>query len=478
MRSTYGAPQGSSLEDWPISYDDLEPFYEKAEYEIGISGDYSGTPFHGPRKRPLPMPPLPPGREFADSGAGGQAPRAASVSHSHGAQQRALQRPRPLHALPLVLRVCLRGGRQERLAEYRHSHCAEHRQLRTAHRVHGEGDPDRRAGTRPRRRLLRRQRPSAGAALPTWSWSPAAPPNPPACCSIRKAASFPTGSEIATTRSAAICRAITTPAPSATSTSTPTTTWGRAQPSPSATTTTALPACAAADMLANEFIRLPIHMIDRLPPDTPRWGLGHKQAMRHWHKRTIVIMGPTQQIPTAEARVTLDPTVRDKWGMPVVRISGNVHPHTFEIGEVQAKRAEAWLKEAGAVSTSLMAGKPETGFGRPAPGRNLPHGQRSARLGGQPELPDSRRRQCFRHRLQRARDQRRLQSGADHHGHRLLSPPMRWSATGRARDSGHEAILRIAAMAVGVGGSAGRRRHLWRVVLLHLAIRPGLRKMS
>jgi choline dehydrogenase-like flavoprotein len=112
-------------------------------------------------------------------------------------------------------------------------------------------------------------------------------------------------------------------------------------------------------MLANEFIRLPIHMIDRLPEGTPRWGLGHKQAMREWHKRTIVIMGPTQQIPMASGRVTLDPVVRDKWGLPVVRISGNVHPHTFEIGEVQAHRAEAWLKEAGAVSTSPMAWKPE-----------------------------------------------------------------------------------------------------------------------
>ena len=64
MRSTYGAPPGSSLEDWPISYDDLEPFYEKAEYEIGVSGDYSDDPFHGPRRRGLPMPPLPPNREF------------------------------------------------------------------------------------------------------------------------------------------------------------------------------------------------------------------------------------------------------------------------------------------------------------------------------------------------------------------------------------------------------------------------------
>ena len=112
-------------------------------------------------------------------------------------------------------------------------------------------------------------------------------------------------------------------------------------------------------MLANEFIRLPIHMVDRLPQGTPRWGRAHKQAMRHWHKRSIVIMGPTQQIPSASGRVTVDHGVRDKWGLPVARFEGNVHPHTFEIGDVQAKRAEAWLKEAGAINTSLMAWHPE-----------------------------------------------------------------------------------------------------------------------
>jgi len=36
MKSTYGQPEGSSLEDWPITYDDLEPFYDKAEYDIGV----------------------------------------------------------------------------------------------------------------------------------------------------------------------------------------------------------------------------------------------------------------------------------------------------------------------------------------------------------------------------------------------------------------------------------------------------------
>jgi choline dehydrogenase-like flavoprotein len=63
MRSTYGAVEGSVLEDWPIAYSDLETYYEKAEWEMGVSGDDANNIFKAPRKRPLPMPPLPPGRE-------------------------------------------------------------------------------------------------------------------------------------------------------------------------------------------------------------------------------------------------------------------------------------------------------------------------------------------------------------------------------------------------------------------------------
>ena len=116
---------------------------------------------------------------------------------------------------------------------------------------------------------------------------------------------------------------------------------------------------AGGGMLANEFIRLPIHMIDRLPKNTPSWGAAHKQAMRDYFKRSIMIFGPTQQIPMASGRVTLDPTVKDKWGMPVARFEGNTHPHTFEIGDLQSKRAEEWLREAGAIQTLRINGKPD-----------------------------------------------------------------------------------------------------------------------
>ena len=59
MKSTYGSIPGTSVEDWPISYDDLEPYYEKAEYELGVSGLAGADPFAEPRKKPYPVPPLP-----------------------------------------------------------------------------------------------------------------------------------------------------------------------------------------------------------------------------------------------------------------------------------------------------------------------------------------------------------------------------------------------------------------------------------
>jgi choline dehydrogenase-like flavoprotein len=44
--------------DWPISYSELEPFYLKAEYALGVAGD-SQDDQGSPRSGPYPMPPIP-----------------------------------------------------------------------------------------------------------------------------------------------------------------------------------------------------------------------------------------------------------------------------------------------------------------------------------------------------------------------------------------------------------------------------------
>jgi gluconate 2-dehydrogenase alpha chain len=66
----YGAsriPRGSTVEDWPFGLEELEPYYGRVEYELGVSGkagnlngriDSRGNIFEGSRKREYPMPPL------------------------------------------------------------------------------------------------------------------------------------------------------------------------------------------------------------------------------------------------------------------------------------------------------------------------------------------------------------------------------------------------------------------------------------
>src|SRR2546423_1125545 len=76
----YGAsaiPKDSSLIDWPLTYADLEPFYDRAEYELGVSGKAGnvqgrkiegGNPVEAPPRRGDPPPPptaAPPGRHLA-----------------------------------------------------------------------------------------------------------------------------------------------------------------------------------------------------------------------------------------------------------------------------------------------------------------------------------------------------------------------------------------------------------------------------
>jgi len=55
--SKLGSIAGTGLVDWPITYEELEPYYTKVDWEIGVSGAPGwGDP---PRSRPYPMPPLP-----------------------------------------------------------------------------------------------------------------------------------------------------------------------------------------------------------------------------------------------------------------------------------------------------------------------------------------------------------------------------------------------------------------------------------
>src|SRR4029453_1207475 len=58
-RTVIGDLPGATLADWPISYADLEPYYDKVEWAFGVSGAAGANRFESPRGRGYPSPPMP-----------------------------------------------------------------------------------------------------------------------------------------------------------------------------------------------------------------------------------------------------------------------------------------------------------------------------------------------------------------------------------------------------------------------------------
>lgn len=59
LRSEFGLVEGAHVADWPITYDDLEPYYARVEQVVGVSGRIVEHPNAEPRSTPsLPFEPI------------------------------------------------------------------------------------------------------------------------------------------------------------------------------------------------------------------------------------------------------------------------------------------------------------------------------------------------------------------------------------------------------------------------------------
>ncbi len=362
MASKYGVPEGSTLADWPISYDELEPYYEKAEWELGVSGDVSNDPFKGPRNKPLPMPPVSPqGKEH------GILDTAARKLGFHPFHIPMLRNSVPYNGRPACMRcrwcvgfaceVDAKNGTQNTvipvalktgLLELR-TECMT-REIIVDERGRATGvryfDREGRSWEQPARVVVVSGGAIESARLLLNSSTP----------------KFPNGLG---NRYDWVGRNLQGHTYSGA--------WGQFDEiiyddlGPGATIAISdfnhgNPGMAGGGALCNEFIRLPSQFVGARPPEVPRWGQAYKDWVRQAYRRTISIMGPTQEMPVFDSRVTLDREVRDKLGIPVARISGPKHPHSLAISNLQAKHAEDWLKAAGAKKTWLrLAGQGTSG---------------------------------------------------------------------------------------------------------------------
>ena len=376
MKSIYGCPAGSTLDDWPIAYDDLEPFYEKAEWELGVSGDVAPDPFHAPRRRGLPMPPLAPNREYEilkpaalrkgwhpfdipmlrnSVPYNGRGPCmrcrwcvgfACEVNAKNGTQNTAI--PTALATGLCELRT---GAMAREIVLDARGHAIAVTYFDTDN--HLQTQPARlvvvSAGAIETARLLlnskSRLHPNGLGNRYDWVGRNLQGHAYPRAMGLFD---HDTYDDVGPGASIAICD------------------FNHGNPG-----------LRGGAMLANEFIRLPIQLTGLTPPDVPRWGQAHKDYMRQFYRRSIAVMGPVQEMPVFESRAQLDPRVKDFWGIPVARLSGGRHPHSVEVARAVVVKAVEWLQEAGAIRTWTSV-----------PGLELSGGQHQAgtcRMGNDPQ---------------------------------------------------------------------------------------------
>ncbi len=354
----YGAaaiPAGSTLADWPVGYDELEPFYEAVEQAIGVAGDAGTTPFEAERRSGYPAAgPAPQRLDRAHRGRGPLA-RLAPVRGTRRDQLDPVQRQPGLHLLRVLYRHRLLPGCQG--LDRRH------------------GDPPGRGDRPPARRdggarathrdRLRRQLPAARPTCRTAaSRSPAARAVLLATFTYEntrlllrsRSAAHPAGIGNAHDQVGRHYMAHVTPFAFGRFPGTALNQWNGSWAQATCIDDWNADAfdhaglgfigggllTASHELKPIAFARAP------LPPGVPRWGTRWKAWLAANARSVGTASGQMECLPYEEHRLDLDPAARDAYGEPVVRVTHRVRENESRGAAFLAERLEQWLRAAGA----------------------------------------------------------------------------------------------------------------------------------
>jgi len=84
------------------------------------------------------------------------------------------------------------------------------------------------------------------------------------------------------------------------------------------------------------------------PPDAPSWGREYKNSLREIFTHTAAFVGHTTSLPLPSNSVSLDPELRDRWGRPALRTTYRYHPDDVATMAFFQQRAEDLMATAGA----------------------------------------------------------------------------------------------------------------------------------
>ena len=377
MASVYGNPDGATLIDWPVSYDEMEPYYSRAEWELGVSGEEGALTSRTPRSKGYPMPAF--GTEPSRDVLAGAAEQ---LGWAWG-------------AIPLALNSVPAAGRP---ACVRCSSCVGHacpvEAKNGAHntfvpRALATGNTD--IVFDAEAVLVRDGRDGASVDVMTdCSGAPAlrtvrADVVVVAAGAVESArlllasglGNDQLGRHLHDHRFVSLRCEVDKPLKNGVG------------PGHSIATLDHVHAGSipwGGGVLVDLMSVLPLTSALDPSAGVPRWGAAHKQWMRDRRPHAFGVFGMGQEIPSETSAVSLA-AVRDRWGRPGARLLKSVHPASVEVEHGMADQGTHWLQAAGARdihrqrggATATAAGEHSCGTARmsddPATGATDRHGR-------------------------------------------------------------------------------------------------------
>ena len=90
------------------------------------------------------------------------------------------------------------------------------------------------------------------------------------------------------------------------------------------------------------------HSLFGMPPDVPRWGKAWKDAIAHNFTRQMSMVAATTSLPLDRNNITLDPRNTDQWGRPSLRTTYRDHDDDLSMVRFLVNKCEELMAAAGA----------------------------------------------------------------------------------------------------------------------------------
>jgi choline dehydrogenase-like flavoprotein len=88
-----------------------------------------------------------------------------------------------------------------------------------------------------------------------------------------------------------------------------------------------------------------------LPDNAPRWGKDFKRTLEQYYTRSLYVLAHVTSLPVESNAIDLDPTVKDAWGLPAIRLTFKDHPNDVKLNSFFLERGLQLLDAAGAQKT-------------------------------------------------------------------------------------------------------------------------------